>query len=696
MIENPDIPKRFNKHYHRLENDEVVESIFNSGKNKERLGMLILERMLTEEMKLTRHYQLYALAFRLDVPMTHALRKSAVIRIRRRSQPDSETSVPTAAGIDIASLDEATQMSIGTTISLENLEAQQNVKRVKEHLVDEEIVEGNDDVDENQFVDEILNSQKDPDTRIEPESHKERPEVEKSVDLMIIDDQEEKESAEDALRRKKGKGIEEIKNTPPTKTLISPRTHSDSLSSDKEELRELTASEPTPSSCKPTTSSPKPKKDFKAIIEAVHVTLKKVVPSMVDKTTNDIVKKNLSKVVAEGIRLERQKVQNDITALAADAIQKERESIRAELSVQITHDVANTIPSQVGLFLQNYMSNHILHVYPTASASYTILDLQHQLYLKMKDDERARDADLAIWLSLKIKYEKPVPLVEPCRVVVVQTRDYKDHHDDDARPEGESSAKRQKTSEYGTFTTGIDDDEVPSEEVTPELLDEVSGKVMTSDELQRMQNALTVMMEIDVIQRRRLDRADSKEINSKWNPRAKKYVPSMHKIHAFPFLENDLEEWMKKTIKIFNLVKKTIKRFNLYARYAVDHWKSPWVQQDHIRRQLKTRDDPEKVYSEVKIVDGIEEERLLTITSVPVVGLIYENNKKEKRVMDIKEIPKFCDATLKRVLEKLNKFNLDVKHCYAHPDLSNEDAEYMMFYEEYIQERLRHHDQMRR
>ncbi|GJT99615.1 hypothetical protein Tco_1109954 [Tanacetum coccineum] len=50
---------------------------------------------------------------------------------------------------------------------------------------------------------------------------------------------------------------------------------------------------------------------------------------------------------------------------------------------------------------------------------------------------------------------------------------------------------------------------------------------------------------------------------------------------------------------------------------------------------------------------GIENEKLLTITSDPVVGLIYENSKQEKRVMDIKEISKFCDATLKRVLEKV-------------------------------------------
>ncbi|GJU25195.1 hypothetical protein Tco_1163816 [Tanacetum coccineum] len=504
--------------------------------------------MLVEEMKLTKHYQLYALVFGVDVPTTQsqsiestqgthrppsaprppnpfeqqgkssAPRKPTIIRIRRRSQPDPETPIPTAAKIDIASLDEATQMSIATERGLADLEAQQNVKRVEEHLVDteiERIVEGNNDVDENQFVDEILNSQEDPDTS---------------------DEEEEEESAGDALIIRKGKGIVEIKDIPPPPPIRSPRTNSAFLSLDKEELQELTASDPTPSSFKPTTSSPKPKsyrvkqyksvfqkmsrrygymfrhlkqsfmpmKDFKAITEVVHATLKRVVPSIVDKTLNDIMKKNIPKIVADKITSERQKVQNDLATLVADAIKKEQESIRAKLSVQVTHDVET-------LFLR----------------SSSIPDLQHQLYLKMKDDVRARDANLAIWLSLKIKFQKLVPLVEPCRVAAVRTRDHEDHHDDDARSEGESSAKIQRTPEHETFTTGessssqamnestpsgsgtqeqlkdcdawqdgqvIDDDEVPDEEVSLELLDEVFGKVMTYDELHRMQYALNNML----------------------------------------------------------------------------------------------------------------------------------------------------------------------------------------------------------
>nr|GEW18190.1 hypothetical protein [Tanacetum cinerariifolium] len=38
----------------------------------------------------------------------------------------------------------------------------------------------------------------------------------------------------------------------------------------------------------------------------------------------------------------------------------------------------------------------------------------------MKDDEQEKQADISIWLSLKIKFERPTPLVKPCRVVVVR------------------------------------------------------------------------------------------------------------------------------------------------------------------------------------------------------------------------------------------------------------------------------------
>ncbi|GJZ75870.1 hypothetical protein Tco_0640335 [Tanacetum coccineum] len=59
------------------------------------------------------------------------------------------------------------------------------------------------------------------------------------------------------------------------------------------------------------------------------------------------------------------------------------------------------------------------------------------------------------------------------------------------------------------------------------------------------------------------------------------------------------------------------------------------------------------------------------------------------------EIHKFCDATLKRVLEGLKSYNKNVKHGYVTPSLSKEDVEYLQLFEEEIEELLKHRDQMR-
>ncbi|GJX44279.1 hypothetical protein Tco_0260955, partial [Tanacetum coccineum] len=212
----------------------------------------------------------------------------------------------------------------------------------------------------------------------------------------------------------------------------------------------------------------------------VNSTMKKFVPSMVDKRVNKIAKKLVPLYVAKGLLLDRQKAQTDIVAWVAAAVRKERENIQSELSIQVTNDVANSIPSHADSFLRNYMSTNILYVHPTKAA------------------------------SSSIKFEKPAPPVAPCRIAVVCTRDHDDHHDDDARPEGVSSAKRKRTSEHGTYSVGessseqvmnesnsygsgtqeqldefdawmddfgTDDDEVPSKEVSPELLEEISGEV---------------------------------------------------------------------------------------------------------------------------------------------------------------------------------------------------------------------------
>ncbi|GJR81809.1 hypothetical protein Tco_0152594 [Tanacetum coccineum] len=122
------------------------------------------------------------------------------------------------------------------------------------------------------------------------------------------------------------------------------------------------------------------------------------------------------------------------------------------------------------------------------------------------------------------------------------------------------------------------------------------------------------------------------------------------------------------------------------------------------KRKLKTRDDPEDVYFEKRIVDVIRVQydqcyrqenmeeimvkradgeyksftesyyKYLHKNDIEDIYLMCINGKKEKRYMNIDEILKFCNATLKRVFEKVKNINLDVKHGYADLTLSKDDA----------------------
>nr|GEU87989.1 hypothetical protein [Tanacetum cinerariifolium] len=92
----------------------------------------------------------------------------------------------------------------------------------------------------------------------------------------------------------------------------------------------------------------------------------------------------------------------------------------------------------------------------------------------------------------------------------------------------------------------------------------------------------------------------------------------------------------------------------------------------------------------------IEKHKMFSVVSEPVYGIIYKNNKKEKRMMRHQDIHKFCDATLKRVFEGLKSYNNNVKHGYVTPSLSQEDDEYLQLFKKETEEQLKHHDKMRR
>ncbi|GKF73245.1 hypothetical protein Tco_0219577 [Tanacetum coccineum] len=68
----PEISRRARDKYHNLKDDDIMKNIFNLGRHKDRVGMQIPAWMISEEMKYTEHYRMYAEVFGLDVPLTQS------------------------------------------------------------------------------------------------------------------------------------------------------------------------------------------------------------------------------------------------------------------------------------------------------------------------------------------------------------------------------------------------------------------------------------------------------------------------------------------------------------------------------------------------------------------------------------------------------------------------------------------------
>ncbi|GJS21424.1 hypothetical protein Tco_0450056 [Tanacetum coccineum] len=75
-----------------------------------------------------------------------------------------------------------------------------------------------------------------------------------------------------------------------------------------------------------------------------------------------------------------------------------------------------------------------------------------------------------------------------------------------------------------------------------------------------------------------------------------KIVLSLHKFPAIIFNDDDIEE------RTSRWVNKCVKKFNPYARYGVEHWKNPHAKIFYIKKQKKPGKPKEEVYSNSKII----------------------------------------------------------------------------------------------
>ncbi|GJX38454.1 hypothetical protein Tco_0251757 [Tanacetum coccineum] len=84
------------------------------------------------------------------------------------------------------------------------------------------------------------------------------------------------------------------------------------------------------------------------------------------------------------------------------------------------------------------------------------------------------------------------------------------------------------------------------------------------------------------------------------------------------------------------------------------------------------------------------------IVDEPTVGLIYLNNKEEKRIMDLVDIAKFCDVTLEKVLSEVKLKIFETKFMKKITLLGKLDLKIMKCYEQEIMKHLKHRKKMRR
>ncbi|GJU84928.1 hypothetical protein Tco_1292474 [Tanacetum coccineum] len=323
------------------------------------------------------------------------------------------------------------------------------------------------------------------------------------------DDEEITDEVYELKRREKGKLVEETRNSPIPTPIRSPRIHTNLVSSDTEKLQELTNTHTTSSS-----------------------------------------RQNL---------------------LASNAT---RASFRSYKDVMVT-----CFYTSMARFIARQSFDTPVIIFSSESSSsvcwgWVILERQRakrrDKSLIAKPDPQLQQQDIAIWLALQMKFKRNTVPQIACRTLAVRPRDQDDPHDD-APPEGENSAKRQKTSEYEAHVTeesseqvnereqslsslgnqkqvddydfwtesyASDDDEIPTKQVLQDIIEEVSLTINEA-ELKKI---------TDEICQRDPEAPALSLINQdllylkKGNSRPEKIVLSLHKFPAIIFNDVNVEE----------------------------------------------------------------------------------------------------------------------------------------------------------
>ncbi|GJZ53328.1 hypothetical protein Tco_0608213 [Tanacetum coccineum] len=390
-----------------------------------------------------------------------------------------------------------------------------------------------------------------------------------------------------------------------------------------------------------------PRKSSDQLADDLHDVMAETLPSMVKDHVTEQVKKQVP-----------EQVRDQVPVYVAKGLILERQKINEEIQ-------------------ECYMSGHILHVHLAQSQNASIPEQQYQLYLAMKADPQMQQQDITIWLALQMKFKRPTVPPTTCRTPVVRLKDQEDPHDD-AYPEGENSAKRYPEAPALSL---INQDLLYLKNVNsgPE-------KIVLS-----LYKFLEIIFDDDDIEERtfrkqRESGRPKEEIysNSKfiqviktyWElglehkivteivvRRANKCIVSITEQDYKNLNKNDIEDMY--LLIINNKVPDYTETGLLWSLSVFIRSTVIWERVHDFQLGVESYQQKVDLTAPIISYPGIEDHEVFTIVYEPVHGIIYKNSKKEKRVIRHSEVHKFCDATLKRVLEGLKSYNNDIKYSYV-------------------------------
>ncbi|GJR63484.1 hypothetical protein Tco_1505646 [Tanacetum coccineum] len=269
--------------------------------------------------------------------------------------------------------------------------------------------------------------------------------------------------------------------------------------------------------------------DLTKVHKKVDQVLHEIVPQLAEIATYDLIENNLKPCIAE-------------------AIFEDHDAFRSEVPDLISQEFNARAPNIIEELFKNYVQTNVIQVHPTTTTSTkttSSADLQQQLYLKMKSNLQDQANDPALWDVLKRKFEKSSTLkllvgkmIFTHTVMMIIKRMMLLLR---GRKEGKDIRHLRVQSLQGNVEKGV-----------PTIFDRARMEATLNDMLS---NQFRNAKENPNKPPRFLYNKDLFFLKN-GNTEEKKYVLSLHKIHAEPFPEADLEEmmnrWVQKEFKNFN------------------------------------------------------------------------------------------------------------------------------------------------